>query len=196
MTVQLKPRNAIPIVIFCMVLLLYFGLRSNREVQVANDPLDYNHAPSVYPTTKSARDLLEVFIRDNKIDQSEHRSDHDDTAWKLKLSAPPKDISYASSRNWAYVWVVKTNRGTMKFRLRPDWAPYHVTNTIYLTLLKFYDGIVFHRVIRGFMAQFGCPLGQGSGGPGYAFGGEFLSEEATHRETGMLSTANAGPNTD
>ena len=71
----------------------------------------------------------------------------------------------------------------------------HVSSTIYLTKLGFYDDLAFHRVITGFMAQGGCPLGTGTGSPGYSFGGEF-DRSVRHDRPGLLSMANAGPNTD
>ena len=71
----------------------------------------------------------------------------------------------------------------------------HVSSTIYLTKLGFYDGLIFHRVIPGFMAQGGDPMGVGMGGPGYKYEGEF-SESAKHDKPGILSMANAGPGTD
>jgi cyclophilin family peptidyl-prolyl cis-trans isomerase len=71
----------------------------------------------------------------------------------------------------------------------------HVSSTIYLARLGFYDGVIFHRVITGFMAQGGDPLGQGTGGPGYDYDGEF-SNSARHDRPGLLSMANAGPGTD
>ncbi len=71
----------------------------------------------------------------------------------------------------------------------------HVSSTLYLTRLGFYDGLTFHRVITAFMAQGGCPLGTGTGGPGYQYAGEFDSG-VKHDRPGLLSMANAGPGTD
>jgi peptidyl-prolyl cis-trans isomerase B (cyclophilin B) len=71
----------------------------------------------------------------------------------------------------------------------------HVTNTIYLTQLGFYENTSFHRVLKRFMAQGGDPLGNGRGGPGYRFAGEF-DQKFGHKERGMLSMANKGPGTD
>ena len=74
-------------------------------------------------------------------------------------------------------------------------APLHVTSTLYLTRLGFYDDLIFHRVITGFMAQGGDPLGNGTGDPGYEFAGAFESQ-LRHDKKGLLSMANSGPNTD
>jgi cyclophilin family peptidyl-prolyl cis-trans isomerase len=83
----------------------------------------------------------------------------------------------------------------MKVKLLPSVAPMHASSTVYLSRLGFYDGLKFHRVIDGFMAQGGCPLGTGTGGPGYKYDGEF-DAKVRHAKPGLLSMANAGPGTD
>ena len=85
--------------------------------------------------------------------------------------------------------------GDVVIKLRPDLAPGHVERITGLARDGFYDGVVFHRVIPGFMAQGGDPLGSGSGGPGYQFAGEF-SPKVRHDKPGLLSMANRGPGTD
>ena len=88
-----------------------------------------------------------------------------------------------------------TSKGDVRIRFMPDVAPMHVTSFLFLSRLGFYDGLPFHRVIPGFMAQGGCPHGTGTGGPGYQFGGECRAD-VTHDRPGLLSMANAGPGTD
>ncbi len=112
--------------------------------------------------------------------------------WKQQLTAPaPLALDGGSN----YYWELDTNKGPMRFRLLHGTAPMHVTSTIYLTELGFYDDVVFHRVIPGFMAQGGDPTGTGRGGPGYMYSGEFGGAER-HDRPGLLSMANAGPGTD
>lgn len=79
-----------------------------------------------------------------------------------------------------------TNQGPIRVNLWPDVAPGHCRNIIGLTRIGFYDGIVSHRVIPGFMMQVGCPLGNGTGGPGYTINAEF--NDKIH-EAGVLSMA-------
>ena len=112
--------------------------------------------------------------------------------WRTSLPAQP---SLPFDADKSYYWDVITNKGPLKIKLWPDIAPMHVSSTIYLTMLGFYDGLAFHRVIQGFMAQGGCPHGSGTGGPGFQYDGEF-SAEARHDRPGLLSMANAGPGTD
>ena len=89
---------------------------------------------------------------------------------------------------------VQTNQGAFSIELFEDKAPKTAQNFIDLAEKGFYDGIVFHRVISGFMIQGGCPSGTGTGGPGYNIPDEF-HPELKHTEEGILSMANAGPNT-
>ena len=108
--------------------------------------------------------------------------------WKTRLPKPEK-VAFDPAHK--YFAKMQTNKGPVVIQFLPDVAPMHVTNFIYLTRLGFYDGLKFHRVITGFMAQGGDPLGNGAGGPGYGFGGEF-SPAARHDAPGMLSMANTG----
>lgn len=102
-----------------------------------------------------------------------------------------------------------TSRGTITARLFEKEAPKTVANFVGLATGQaewqdpktkktvsrpFYDGLSFHRVIPEFMIQFGCPLGTGTGGPGYRFGDEF-APGLVHDKPGMLSMANSGPGT-
>ena len=87
-----------------------------------------------------------------------------------------------------------TSMGTFKIELYNDLAPKTVKNFTDLIGKKFYDGIIFHRVIDQFMIQGGCPLGRGTGGPGYTIPDEF-GKGLKHDKPGILSMANAGPNT-
>jgi len=89
---------------------------------------------------------------------------------------------------------VQTNQGAFSIELFKDKAPKTAQNFIDLAEKGFYDGIIFHRVISGFMIQGGDPTGTGRGGPGYNIPDEF-HPELRHTEEGMLSMANAGPNT-
>jgi len=90
--------------------------------------------------------------------------------------------------------VFDTNKGTFKVELFEDKAPLTAGNLIKLVNDGFYNGLVFHRVIEGFMLQGGCPNGDGTGGPGYNIKDEF-HPDLKHSTEGILSMANAGPNT-
>jgi cyclophilin family peptidyl-prolyl cis-trans isomerase len=129
-----------------------------------------------------------------QIDQQIAKANVDKTKenWRTKLPKP-QEVKFDAKHK--YYALLETTKGPIKIQFLPDIAPMHVTNFIYLSRLGFYDGLSFHRVITAFMAQGGCPLGTGTGGPGYTFGGEF-SESVRHTTGGMLSMANAGPGTD
>jgi cyclophilin family peptidyl-prolyl cis-trans isomerase len=88
--------------------------------------------------------------------------------------------------------TMHTNHGTIELELFDADAPKTVENFVKLSKDGFYDGLIFHRVIRDFMIQGGCPEGTGTGGPGYQFEDEFNDNKVVR---GALAMANAGPNT-
>ncbi len=90
--------------------------------------------------------------------------------------------------------VFETSEGTFEIELYADKAPKTVENFVTLAKKGFYDGLIFHRVIDNFMIQGGCPLGTGTGGPGYTIPDEF-HPDLKHDSEGILSMANAGPDT-
>ncbi|MGH9127777.1 MAG: peptidylprolyl isomerase [Acidimicrobiales bacterium] len=102
---------------------------------------------------------------------------------------PPMCIDPAMT----YEAEMVTTKGTMTLFLDAAGAPLTVNNFVVLARYHFYDGIVFHRVIPGFMLQGGDPLGNGTGGPGYKFADELPS--LGRYEVGSLAMANSGPNT-
>lgn len=90
--------------------------------------------------------------------------------------------------------TMETSKGTIKIALFDDKTPKTTANFKKLAKDGFYDGLIFHRVIKSFMIQGGCPKGVGNGGPGYTFEDEF-HPDLKHDKPGILSMANAGPNT-
>jgi len=109
-------------------------------------------------------------------------------------AAPTPDNGVAPPAAAKVEAKIETSMGDMVVELYADKTPNTVTNFVYLAAKGFYDGLVFHRVIDGFMIQGGCPNGTGRGGPGYEFADEFVPE-LKHSGAGILSMANAGANT-
>jgi len=93
-----------------------------------------------------------------------------------------------------YTATIQTDNGDIVLQLFADKTPNTVNNFVFLAREGFYDGVIFHRVIENFMVQGGDPTGTGRGGPGYSFADEF-HPELRHDGPGILSMANAGPNT-
>ena len=109
---------------------------------------------------------------------------------KKTYSAPPP---MTIDQNKTYTATIKTNYGDIVIQLLPKEAPLAVNNFVFLARAGFYDGVKFHRVIKGFMIQSGDPTGTGRGGPGY----KFADELPTTRDyvQGTLAMANSGYNT-
>jgi cyclophilin family peptidyl-prolyl cis-trans isomerase len=103
-------------------------------------------------------------------------------------SQPPMIID----KNKEYTATIKTNVGEIKAQLFPQDAPVTVNNFVFLARNGFYDGVKFHRVVKGFVIQGGDPLGNGTGGPGYKFADEKITRDYA---LGTLAMANSGPNT-
>ena len=103
-------------------------------------------------------------------------------------SPPPVTIDPASS----YTAVLNTSVGAITVELLPEEAPNTVNNFVFLARQGFYDNVIFHRTIEGFMIQGGDPTGTGGGGPGYTFADEPVQRPYSR---GVLAMANAGPNT-
>ncbi|MCC7105571.1 MAG: peptidylprolyl isomerase [Chloroflexi bacterium] len=95
--------------------------------------------------------------------------------------------------NKSYTAVIDTNLGEMRAELYVRDAPNTVNNFVFLARQGFYDGIVFHRIMKNFMVQTGDPRGDGTGGPGYSFADELPKDKKY--TAGTLAMANAGPNT-
>src|SRR5262245_57367577 len=102
---------------------------------------------------------------------------------KAEVDAAAKELDFAKNK---YQIDLDTSLGKIKIDMHPDVAPGHCKNFLGLAKIGYYDGLTFHRVIKGFMIQGGCPEGTGTGGPGYTINGEF---NATPHEAGVLSMA-------
>jgi peptidylprolyl isomerase len=108
------------------------------------------------------------------------------TGGKKTYSAPPPMTIDANKK---YTATIKTDVGDITIELYPKDAPIAVNNFVFLARDHYYDGVTFHRVISGFMAQAGDPTGTGSGGPGYSIKDEFNSRKFLQGTVGMAKTS-------
>lgn len=154
--------------------------------------------------TATTDDSVKIAQLENKTKEADAKKEN------KKNKAGKKDEAKASKKGKEMFALFETNRGNFKVKLLADKAPKTVENFVGLAegtkewtdpktgkqvKKPFYDGLTFHRVIKDFMIQGGCPLGTGTGGPGYRFEDEFPAGAPKHDKPGMLSMANAGPNT-
>lgn len=89
---------------------------------------------------------------------------------------------------------IKTNKGSLAGELYPDVAPLAVSSFVHLAEQEYFDGVIFHRILPGFVVQTGDPTGTGAGGPGYKFADEPIPANLSYQR-GTLAMANSGPNT-
>jgi peptidyl-prolyl cis-trans isomerase B (cyclophilin B) len=106
-----------------------------------------------------------------------------------RYSGPPAMVIDPKKQYFA---DIETNKGTIRIQLLPEEAPVTVNNFVFLAREGYYDGVIFHRVVPGFVIQGGDPTGQGHGGPGYRFNDESVKRAYL---LGTVAMANAGPNT-
>jgi len=132
----------------------------------------------------------------NKATEKENKLRND--AMNVLGSEDNKTTNNNSVKNMQHIITIKTNLGEIKFETYDADAPKTVNNFITLANKKFYDGVIFHRVIDGFMIQGGDPNGTGTGGPGYQFEDELNPQTDSYKAgyvKGTVAMANAGPNT-
>ena len=110
-----------------------------------------------------------------------------------KKEAPKKEAPKKEATDKLQL-TITTSKGDIHLNLFADETPVTVANFVNLVQHGYYDGLVFHRVIPDFMVQGGCPLGTGTGGPGYKFEDE-CTDKLKHDRPGILSMANSGPGT-
>jgi cyclophilin family peptidyl-prolyl cis-trans isomerase len=115
----------------------------------------------------------------------------DGSAPKQQQFAEPPEMGIDPSKR--YTATMETSMGTLVIALDAIKAPRTVNNFVFLALHHYYDGVIFHRIINGFVCQGGDPTGTGRGGPGYRFDDEL--PKPGQYQVGSLAMANAGPNT-
>ena len=115
----------------------------------------------------------------------------DGSAPKLQRFSQPPEMGIDTSKR--YTATMETTMGTLVIALDAIAAPKTVNNFVFLAAHHYYDGVIFHRIIKNFMCQGGDPEGSGRGGPGYKFGDELPAKGKY--QIGSLAMANAGPNT-
>ena len=120
----------------------------------------------------------------------------DTTKESWRLSVPMRPTATFDLKK-TYVWVLKTDHGTLRVRLFTEKAPKHAANVAYLSLIGFYDGLTLHRVLKGKEIAGGCPVGDGLGTPGYGFEPEYGDDRANaHDRRGLVVSTGIGGATD
>lgn len=136
--------------------------------------------------------LLFNYGSSEKITQKTQKESNSDLSQNMNAQKTQSMPAMTIDPNKTYTAVMKTTAGDMTIELNAKMTPKTVNNFVYLAKKKFYNNVIFHRTIKGFMIQGGDPTGTGAGGPGYQFEDEFFEGEYTR---GTVAMANAGPDT-
>jgi cyclophilin family peptidyl-prolyl cis-trans isomerase len=146
------------------------------------------------PVEKISSEVKEVEKEVAEIEQTASEVEEmEKVASEIEVAEKPVEEAEKSEGNMNTVVELETTMGVMKVKLYDDKAPNTAKNFRDLVEKGFYDGTIFHRVIRDFMIQGGDPTGTGTGGPGYKIKDEF-GPGLKHDRKGLLSMANSGPN--
>ncbi|MCH8528365.1 MAG: peptidylprolyl isomerase [Kiritimatiellae bacterium] len=167
-----------------VISLCFLHLFSFAETAPESSPPEPSPSESS-PSEPSQGDAVTLMRESIERQREAGRIESERDGWRTRL---PKFEAVAFEAGGTYQWILETSEGDITAELYPDVAPEHVRNVLYLSLLGFYDGLNFHRIIPGFMAQGGCPVGRGTGGPGYTVNLE-VSRDRLHRGPGVLSMA-------
>jgi len=146
-----------------------------------------NQQPNLTIATATPQEGVDSYATAEPTVQTDNQSGDVPMQW----SQPP---AMALDPTKTYEALIKTVKGDIRIQLYADLAPVTVNNFVFLARQGYYDGVTFHRVTPGFMAQTGDPTGTGMGGPGYQFDNE-VTPKLRHDSEGIVAMANAGPNT-
>lgn len=176
----------ISVVVIFLVLGLIFGLLLSR-------PSPQELARQQEQTQVALESTSAALASIEATSQAEANAILDEQAAKANKynEAPPMTIDVSKE----YIATIATPRGDIVIKLRPDLAPETVNSFVFLAREGYYDGLTWHRVIEGFMAQGGDPTGTGMGGPGYTIKGEFTDEVQFDRP-GIVAMARPGNDVD
>ncbi len=169
-------KNWVSLSVIALVLIgggIFYTLKAQKKALPENNTLGYtaNDTKSATPTASAAASAVQTEKKEVK-----------------PMTKPTMTIDTKKM----YQALMHTSEGDITIDLNASATPVTVNNFVYLAKANFYDGVIFHRVIDGFMIQGGDPDGTGAGGPGYQFDDEKFTGEYTR---GTIAMANAGPNT-
>lgn len=173
-------------IIIIMIAIAILGLFFFKQDKNTTADLDLTSQQLVEKDSTSP--TTAVIKSNTNTDQNINQTETQPPMNKTNLTRPEMTID----PNKEYIATMNTSQGVVKIKLFAQETPVTVNNFVYLAQNKFYDGLIFHRVIKDFMIQGGCPLSNGTGGPGYKFEDEQNSAPLVQ---GSLAMANSGPDT-